>query len=511
MPLYRPLYRESHVLRAVDLAGEQAYRIAMQRRHNIGGHGWGIVNGLGIDEAGGEVVVNPGLAVDGYGRQLVLSEAVSLGTAQLQSLETDKADVWLQYGLMAATPRQRGRYACGPMRESRGYEEARVLIAEASSADPRLPMDVPDADLDFAAYREPPDDPRIEWPIYLGTVSIESGNLVVDKTRPYATLVGRNITTPRGDVVVRLGTSRHGDDTRAALSIQKGKDEWVDALRIDRRSQVYVAQDLHVEKNLELQGPASGAGPTSTRARLRFARPIDAPDKAAPWSIYRATVREKAGDKEVSHQQLRFEIADPGKKGDPTRYAMCLRHANGSKPILTAAADRSVTIHAELKVTGQIIQGPISADPNDTRLMSKFTDQWLSGLVAGGGKIGAAVARVLEVAVHVTTPVQVGASAEYTVTIKNSSKGTISNLEAYDNVLLGTTPLKRGQIGVKPSSLEKDKATDPLKVTFPIPAGTPAKEPLTVAVLAMAIGPEQTLVCGIGADTVTVEPSNPVS
>ena len=59
-------------LRPQDFGDEQAYHIAMRRRHIIAHHLWGIVRGLelAVENA---LFVQPGIAVDGYGRELILS------------------------------------------------------------------------------------------------------------------------------------------------------------------------------------------------------------------------------------------------------------------------------------------------------------------------------------------------------------------------------------------------------------------------------------------------------
>ena len=82
----RVRYQERQLLRAADLQLEQAYRLAMQRRHLIAPHGWGIVTGLRIAGAADDPdqrVVAKGVAVDGYGRLLVLPEDYPLPPAVL--------------------------------------------------------------------------------------------------------------------------------------------------------------------------------------------------------------------------------------------------------------------------------------------------------------------------------------------------------------------------------------------------------------------------------------------
>jgi hypothetical protein len=74
-------YYEGEYLGAVDFQAEQEYHRDMRRRHNIGQHTWGIVTGLDLAQApnGGtqgssvevDVYLQPGMAVDGFGREIV--------------------------------------------------------------------------------------------------------------------------------------------------------------------------------------------------------------------------------------------------------------------------------------------------------------------------------------------------------------------------------------------------------------------------------------------------------
>src|SRR5262245_27117170 len=82
----RVRYREHALLTAADLQAEQQYRIAMRRRHDIGLHVWGIVEGLGLAVQQGELVVEPGAAVDGYGRELIVPARIVVAAEVLNRL-----------------------------------------------------------------------------------------------------------------------------------------------------------------------------------------------------------------------------------------------------------------------------------------------------------------------------------------------------------------------------------------------------------------------------------------
>jgi hypothetical protein len=71
----RPHFFSGQLLTAEDLEQEQDYFLARSRRHNRFLHGWGVVAGLGVSVEGGTtVVVEPGIAIDCAGNEVILAE-----------------------------------------------------------------------------------------------------------------------------------------------------------------------------------------------------------------------------------------------------------------------------------------------------------------------------------------------------------------------------------------------------------------------------------------------------
>jgi hypothetical protein len=71
----RPNYFTGQLLTAEDFEAEQSYFLAGRRSHNRVLHGWGVVCGLGVKPSGsGGVVVEPGLAIDSLGREIVVPD-----------------------------------------------------------------------------------------------------------------------------------------------------------------------------------------------------------------------------------------------------------------------------------------------------------------------------------------------------------------------------------------------------------------------------------------------------
>lgn len=80
MVFLRPRYFSGQLLTAEDLATEQDYHRAIQRFRNLYTHGYGIVSGLSVQTGGNgtSVTVEPGYAIDGFGREICVPAALIL-------------------------------------------------------------------------------------------------------------------------------------------------------------------------------------------------------------------------------------------------------------------------------------------------------------------------------------------------------------------------------------------------------------------------------------------------
>ena len=261
MNLTRVDYREGQRLSTRDLQQEQSYRDALRRGHSVVLHGWGIVSGLRL-AAGEEVLrIAAGLAVDGYGRELIVPQPLEVDLDVLDELfdnECRAVDVWLLYGRAPYTPRQRGRRQCGPGRHSRWREEARLrlmAVPDASVIDPRHPPGVPAADLESDLFSRLTEDPEREWPVYLGRVRRAGGDsayAVAAAVLPYARLVGETIVAPSGQARMQLGKETGQPSHRFAI----GPDDSEAWLSLDRAGDLGIPGQLTVygdgERNSDL-------------------------------------------------------------------------------------------------------------------------------------------------------------------------------------------------------------------------------------------------------------------
>ena len=96
----RPNYFAGQVLTEDDLRQEQEYFLDRERAHNRL-HGWGVVSGLEVETtkpSSGKVVVQPGSAIDAYGREVVLTEAIAVDIlGSLPSRRPDSVHVVVLY------------------------------------------------------------------------------------------------------------------------------------------------------------------------------------------------------------------------------------------------------------------------------------------------------------------------------------------------------------------------------------------------------------------------------
>lgn len=105
-------YYEGEYLGAVDFEAEQEYHRDMRRRHNIGPHTWGIVTGLDVAQFlnGGpnnevDVYIQPGVAVDGFGREIVVLNPAQLTAEMFADFPSKQTlTVWIGYAQQLINP-----------------------------------------------------------------------------------------------------------------------------------------------------------------------------------------------------------------------------------------------------------------------------------------------------------------------------------------------------------------------------------------------------------------------
>lgn len=182
-------------------------------------------------------------------------------------------------------------------------------------------------------------------------------------------------------------------------------------------------------------------------------RPLSAPPPAAaPWRLYR-TGRTVDG---VTSYELCAEIGGAGKQGDSARYRLAVgvfdRAAVRFRSCLSVTCGR-VTVAGKLVVQGQLRESPIDLNPNDPRFGETLFQQLASGLALGFDTTS------LQLTI---APVD---AASYTITIENRSDQKITNINLYEILYVGNTPVRLNEQHRLQDLAAKGKA--PLTLTIP--------------------------------------------
>jgi len=247
-------------LRVNEFRDEQLYQLAARRLHNVAQHSWGIVTGLEIALEEGALVVRPGMAVDGYGRELLLPEKQRLAPETFDDLGTEKLDVWLVYARLDGEQAPDGYAGCGvggAAREAyRSQETPRVRLEKpiANTVDARRPPGVPAAVLDSKVPLLS-DDPKEVWRVYLGRITrltAEPTYNVDSSQRPYVGLVGDVVDHPANATRVEVGKQSNVAQTREVGGVTYVYDRGTDPQRKQsRRFAVFIPEDADTKEGQE--------------------------------------------------------------------------------------------------------------------------------------------------------------------------------------------------------------------------------------------------------------------
>jgi hypothetical protein len=256
-------YQRQH-LGAQDFIDAQNYQRDMRRRHNLGPHLWGIVVGLELVEreveGGGderEVIILPGVAVDGYGREIIVFRPIALDPALfLRFGATNHYSVWIGYEEESAN-QDNSAFNCEDNAFNRTVESFRIYIepddpqptqvvvdgdeTDASNADLRIPSDL------SVPYQELPEGDLDFWLIPLGGVRWDGSQFIeaaagrLTLGRQYAGLVGADLFAPAATLTIRdRYTASPLVDTDAGVAV-----ELEGSLQVER--DITAKDDIHVD------------------------------------------------------------------------------------------------------------------------------------------------------------------------------------------------------------------------------------------------------------------------
>jgi len=331
----RVKYFNGQHLRLEDFQDEQAYHIAMRRRHNISHHTWGIIHGLGVRVADGTVAVQPGMAIDVFGRELIVETSVTVPASAFTDKGSTVLDLWLVYELNTSGAAAEGSCSPSMTHNDRTEERGRIRWERPdASYGPQNPKGTLEQDAGFRPYQIPPDDPARFWPVYLGRISRQDEPTEPVKFDPsgrrYAGLTGQMLEDPSATGGRLVLGPVPGDTRKLACFVQK--TDAVPTLAIDADGRVQVNNTLEVESQLVVRGSvslsASGRAP------------------AGQWQVYRHA--------DLGKQTEEMRISIP--QGDSSSMVVGTWSAedNQFQPILTVTGDGKVKINGNLIVSGKV-------------------------------------------------------------------------------------------------------------------------------------------------------------
>ncbi len=384
----RVRYFEGQYLRRQDFTDEQDYHLAMRRRHNVAHHVWGIVRGLQLVLEQQSFFLQPGLAIDGFGRELVLTHRQAIDGEAFANLRSDALDVWLLYDRQPSDPTAAGYHAAGGSEGAaftRWREQPRVELSPrgVGAADPRRPSGVPPPDLEHAPDRTPPDDPDSQWPVFLGRIRCGEKNdedaWGADLTgRPCAGLVAGRIESPwRNGTRVELGTEIAGESRFAIYVPEADTPDRPSDTQAPPRVEISSAGVIDIRADTALHGDLE-----LVQGALEFpvggAKPSEAESVPRPWQVY-------LQDLETGERELRIEMEASGDSLNRVVIGAWSPENGAFEPALSVADDRSVTVHGDLVVEGLLIRGRRGSEDEVTPEARSFLlSSYLTGLAAGG-------------------------------------------------------------------------------------------------------------------------------
>jgi hypothetical protein len=357
----RPDYVDGQFLDADDFTCEQLYHLSMLRRHHIAHHTAGTVTGLeiGVDGDTGIPYVAPGVGIDAFGRELIVTERLSLGGSLFPPGGPDAYDVVLIYD----------RVAQGGAAATRWSEEPRVAVVAPTGpgAGPPTPSEAVAA---FGATDDPPDDPAQLAPLFVGQLRRpdRAGDppIIDESGRAYVELNASAVTAAGGTARIELA----GEN--GAFALYAGTDPG----QLSRRLAVGQDGQLTVDDGLTVDGELTLGG------QLAF---VAGAQQASAWGV------QLVSSPSESVSELRVQMG-PASGSQTRRTVIGVAGQGGSfKPLLTIAEDGTVTVNGDVVVNGTVHAdgGIVPADLN-----GQANQYAAAAMTSGIGAAGALIDKV---------------------------------------------------------------------------------------------------------------------
>jgi hypothetical protein len=330
-----------------------------------------------VADGEGNLFAEAGVAVDGFGRELVLAERQGIGQEVFADKGSDILDVYLNYNRTGSDDAPEGYAGCGDDGDIPFYrwQERPFLTYQAPEGPPvdrRRPPDVLEADLAFDATGDPPDHPERGWPVFIGQITLDRTNeaqpFTVDLAgRPYVGLVGEMVRAPSGRAHVQIGAERQGDPYRFAIFVPAAgtpsRATRKPRLAIRRGNTVTIRGDTTLYGDLTIDGHAVEFRPGPERPRT-----------GGPPRIYHV--------QNATEHELRVEMVDQATTPQQVVIGTWSAEDEAFRPCLTIANDCTVTVHGNLVIEG-VFDPPEPSNLVDAGL-SEEAQRLVTGSVAAG-------------------------------------------------------------------------------------------------------------------------------
>lgn len=401
---------DKQFLRVDEFRDEQLYQIAARRRHNVAHHSWGIVLGLEIAQEDGAVIVRPGMAIDGYGRELLLPDKKYLAEGTFDDLGTDRLDVWLVYSRRDGEVAPEGYNGCESTvaRDAYRSDEVPLILVErpvSNTVDARRPPGVQESLLNSKVPLISDND-NDRWRVYLGRIiRLADGTIIIDSAqRSYVGLVGEVVDHPANAARLEIGKQSSKNDRRDIGEVTYEYEQGEDSQRKQSRRFAIFVPDNDVSGPPEQQVSLSPrfdilqSGVMHIRGRtiingnlqitngaVQFNEPATFSPENAPQdpSVYRIVPIDSAGD------QLRIDLGSEntinrefviGFSTDDGTFTTCLKLELKD---IDGKLTPLVTINGDLKLNGNVKGGNIIPRTLSQEASNAILASFQAGVAAG--------------------------------------------------------------------------------------------------------------------------------
>ncbi|MDX3225184.1 hypothetical protein [Streptomyces sp. ME19-01-6] len=267
----RPAFHEGQVLAAADLSATVEYARGRAARHARHLHEWGVVEGLGLvteprtDPLTGvrhvEVSVSAGIAVDGTGREVVVTEPVVLRESDFEEVNGADQPRDDPYPVFLTSADREPAQPPGPVSCSGNATKTRVeeshQILFGRLGDERLV-----AEQRPPAIGDPPADPPARWLILLGYVRWADGHFSGVETTARGVAVRfagvRADTVSAASGALTLRTDLEAQEGKPALVLSGGEQPSLIFGLYQGSGAVTPLMTVAANGNLAIEGSFSG-------------------------------------------------------------------------------------------------------------------------------------------------------------------------------------------------------------------------------------------------------------